>query len=722
MLSAVVPATASPIAHPGDRHGTSRTHAPREITIKTLSVRADLVSGDEVLTRISLPAGAKVSQLHVFLNGREITRAYAMRPNHQIDGLARPLRIGKNRLVAAAGGHRAQLTITAHPVGGPVFAGPQVKPWNCQPGAKDKQCNQKRWFTYHYLPVGTNALSAGVTGVAALSAFQPYNPASPIPTSLIATTTTKTGATVPFIVRQEHGYIDRDQYLIATLWQPGKPWHPWAPQPQFNHRLVITHGASCDTTYGTGESPSVLDPVLLGAGFIVMSHALDNAGHNCNLLTQAESLVMTKQRVIDGYGPVKWTIGMGCSGGSLVQQQVANAYPGIYQGITPQCSFTDAWSSALEYVDYTILLKYFLNPTKWGTGVLWTPLGISQALDHPNVANPVTFTNVIPNSADPSRSCPGVPESKVYKAGTNPHGVKCTLQQYMVNVFGLRKDGFANRPFGNDGVQYGLKGLLNGEISPAAFVDLNAKIGGLTQNATYQKARSKPDLIGLKRVYRSGAVDSANHLDQVAIIDLRGPDPGAFHDVYRTYAMRARLLRNFGTAANQVLWRGLAPLIGDISYADAAVLAMDGWLARVHADHRSVPLARKIIEDKPISLTDRCTDGATVDIPVAACDEVVQSYGTPRMAAGMPMSDDILECRLQPLRRAAYPVTFSDDQWRQLKATFPDGVCNYNKPGVAQRGAIPWLTYQDAKGRVVYGGTPLGSPPRSRVIAAAESH
>ena len=79
---------------------------------------------------------------------------------------------------------------------------------------------------------------------------------------------------------------------------------------------------------------------MLGGGFIVMSHALDHAGHNCNLLTQAESLVMTKEYAIDHYGTVRWTIGSGCSGGSLVQQQVANAYPGVYQGITPQCSFT----------------------------------------------------------------------------------------------------------------------------------------------------------------------------------------------------------------------------------------------------------------------------------------------------------------------------------------------------------------------------------------------
>jgi hypothetical protein len=162
-----------------------------------------------------------------------------------------------------------------------------------------------------------------------------------------------------------------------------------------------------------------------------------------------------------------------------------------------------------------------------------------------------------------------------------------------------------------------------------------------------------------------------------------------------------------------VLWRGLAPIIGDAFYADQAVLAMDGWLARVHADHSARPLAQKIIDDKPLSLTDRCTDGAGTNLPAIACDAVVQAYGTPRMSAGMPESDDVLECRLQPLRRAAYPVHFTDAQWQELEETFPDGVCNYNKPGVGQRGTIPWLTYQRPNGKVIYGGKPLGPPPTS---------
>ena len=512
------------------------------------------------------------------------------------------------------------------------------------------------------------------------------------------------------------GYVDRDQYAVATLYQPGQPWTPVQPQPQFNRKLVLTHGASCDTTYGTGTAPSVMNPVLLGHGYVLASHALDNAGHNCNLATQAESLIMTKEHVIKTYGDLLWTIGTGCSGGSLVQQQVANAYPGLYQAITPQCSFTDAWSSAMEYEDYYMLLQYFEHPDGWSPGTAWTPTQISAVIDHPNPANPITFTNVIPNSGMPSRSCPGVPDDQVYDPTTNPGGVKCTLQDYMVNVFGQRPDGFANRPFDNVGIQYGLEALRTGALSPAQFVDLNTKVGSLDYNGNFQVPRVPADLIGLDRAYTSGAVDSANNLDQVAIIDLRGPDPGAFHDVYRTYAMRNRLLRNFGTAANQVLWRGQAPLIGDATFSDAAVLAADQWVARFTADRRAIPLAQKIREDKPGTLADRCTDGSGHDVPSEACDATVAAYGTPRFAADAPKTDDVLKCQLKPLVTDDYPVEFTADEWAALQQAFPTGVCNYNVRGVKQHGTTPWLTYQNGSGAVAYGGRPLGPAPVSKSL------
>jgi hypothetical protein len=422
---------------------------------------------------------------------------------------------------------------------------------------------------------------------------------------------------------------------------------------------------------------------------------------------------MTNERVIERYGTLRYTIGSGCTGGSLVQQQVANAYPGVYQGISPQCSFTDAWSSAQQYVDYLGLLRYFQDPSTWSRGVAWDPVAIGQVLGHPNIANPITFTTAIPNSSDPSRSCPGVPADQVYDPKTNPRGVKCTLQDYMVNLFGKRRDGFANRGLGNVGIQYGLAGLRNGLLSPQQFVDVNLHGGGIDIRGDRSAARTKADVPGLVRAYAAGAVNSGNNLDKVAIIDLRGPDPGAFHDVYRTYVMRARLLRDFGTAANQVLWRGQAPLIGDPAYADEAIFALDKWLARVEADHRSLPLAQKIIADKPSDVGDRCTNGAGLSLPSEVCDQTVAAYASPRIAAGGPLTDDVLECRLKPLRRDDYNVTFTDAQWADLKKAFPTGVCDYSKPGIGQRGAIGWLTFQDAEGKVVYGGTPLGAPPRS---------
>jgi hypothetical protein len=83
------------------------------------------------------------------------------------------------------------------------------------------------------------------------------------------------------------------------------------------------------------------------------------------------------------------------------------------------------------------------------------------------------------------------------------------------------------------------------------------------------------------------------------------------------------------------------------------------------------------------------------------------------MAAGMPLADDTLQCQLKPMRRDDYPVKFTDAQWQALQRSFPKGVCDYTRPGVDQHGTTPWLTYQDSDGQVVYGGTPLGSPPRS---------
>jgi hypothetical protein len=94
----------------------------------------------------------------------------------------------------------------------------------------------------------------------------------------------------------------------------------------------------------------------------------------------------------------------------------------------------------------------------------------------------------------------------------------------------------------------------------------------------------------------------------------------------------------------------------------------------------------------------------------------VSAYGTPRQGADGPLSEDVMKCQLKPMRREDYPVTFTDAQWQQLQSAFPGGVCDYSKPGVSQHGAVPWLTYQTRRGRVIYGGKRMGRPPRSQRI------
>ena len=159
-----------------------------------------------------------------------------------------------------------------------------------------------------------------------------------------------------------------------------------------------------------------------------------------------------------------------------------------------------------------------------------------------------------------------------------------------------------------------------------------------------------------------------------------------------------------------MIWEGLAPIVGDVKYTTQGLVAMDRWLAAVEADHSSKPLSQKLIADKPADIHDQCSDGLGQVLPgTEACQAIVQAYQTPRMVAGESITTDANKCRLKPLLRTDYyPVQFTDAQWAQLVKVFPDGVCDWSKPGVSQAPTLPWLTYDGA-----VGGKPLGPAPKS---------
>ncbi len=621
---------------------------PASGAIEIMSNRKDLISGGNALVRIRTSEG-KPGQL--LINGSEVESIPFSTSTTEWVGLVEGLEIGENLLeVTFPNNKHLTTTVTNLPIGGPVFSGPQVSPWNCtNSAAVDEQCNQAPTFEFKYMPDSVfkqfvaefDPESPGLPG-----AFMPYDPENPPADKDIASITTDNGTTVPFIVRVEHGVINRDRYQIMALFQPGQPWDALAPQPQWNRKLLIHHGGNVGVSFGMGHAPNgdiagtapegtellLGDSITTGLarGFVTLSTAQANLGHNANLVTAAESLLMSKEHVIEQYGPLRYTIGTGCSGGAIAQQHIANAYPGIYQGLIVQCSYPDVWTTAVQFADYNLINEYFSYklPSKpegileFVESILTAPTLAAQwpaIYGHLPINPLVSDAAFFPAAFPDQESCPGLDaDTPVYHPTERPDGLRCGLIDYMRNQFGERPPevwsaneqllgrGFTGIPLDNVGVQYGLGALQNGAITGQQFLALNRDIGGFNVDIDYQDGRTQGDVSAIQNAYRTGAINTAEHLDTVPIIDLRGPDPGIAHDAFHSWQVRERLEQAHGNANNQVIWFGALPLAGDSIFTTEALLVMDDWLGQIESDDSDAPLPEKIRVNKPGLARDRC--------------------------------------------------------------------------------------------------------------------
>ena len=755
------PASAPDVADAADVADVSVPSAPRvrakkrKIPVVSVSGRPDLISGGDVRVAVAKVPGLLRKRVTVTLNGDDVTKKFKVRPGGRYEALLNDLRLGRNVLKASgvrknagkknAGPDskikfRGRLVITNHPNGGPIFSGPQHGPYICQEGAVDEQCNQPA--TYSFLYKSSNPLQTGL---------QPYDPEDPA--SDVATTTTDTGETVPFIVRREDGFQARDRYTILALWQPGKRWTRYKQQPQFNNKVLIPHGGNCGASYTPGtppledyagtipEIPGFEQSYLtaLGLGFAVLSTALDNTGHNCNIATEAESLLMAKERFVEEYGTIRYTIGTGCSGGAIAQNTIANSYPGIYQGLLTTCTYPDVISPGAQFADYHLMRRYFEDPSLWAPGVVWLPTQIASVEGHISMVNAIAADELLFKSAlNPENDCSGsvdtVPgdRSTRYDSETNPGGVRCSVLDIMKNMIGVRPEsawgeqeqeigeGFAGLPFANIGIEYGLEPLRRGEITVQQFIDLNAKLGGLNVDLDNIPERTVGDINSIGRAYRTGLINEGQHMDQVAIINFGGPDPGIAHDYAHAFWVEDRMaIAQGGKTDNRVMWFGVTPLIGDPGWANESLTAMDRWLTAVEADRSRKSLARKIVVNRPADVTDRCSNvpgilelpgGAGPDRECVLPPQLQLHLSTPREQAGDDVLNDRVACQLRPLDRADYDfllLPMSDAQWATMQEIFPFGVCDYDKPGRGKQDNETWLTYGNRKGEVVYGGRNL---------------
>ena len=698
-LAVALGVTAALLARNGDEPG---------LAVQVLSGRADLVSGGDALLEIVLPRDGQVpAGLTVTVDGRDVTAAFAVRPDGRFLGLVDDLRQARNVVRVAAPEIRgAGMELTNHGSGGPIFAGEQVQPWRCATRAnglgpaRDAQCSTPPVYELLYRPVGSDD-------------FLAYDPDDPPPDAQVQTTTTDEDHTVPYIVRRERGVIDRGIYDIAVLYDPAEDWSPWQPQRGWNRKVYWTFGGSCQPYHAQEPpdgrpdrppSPGALIDHALARGFAVASSAMNVLGSNCNTVVSAEALMMVKEHLLETYGPARYTFGFGGSGGAIQVLQVAEAYPGLLDGVISRSTFADLLTTATENFDCRLLSHYVrvTSPQLWdetsaqallGDGAPSTCDAWIRVFGFPAMLGDPTLGCTVPLRSFTERDPGGIrrtqPEAEwVYHPRRNPDGVRCTIFDYAAEIFGRRADGVAHRPYDNVGVQYGLRALLDGRITAEQYVDLNARIGSLDLDYRFQPSRVAAAEPALAAAYRSGQVVSGTGLGQVPVLDASYAPPAArIHSSHHSWKLRERLIAANGSADNHVIRVGAGER--------ELFRLMDRWLARLEADTGPGTPLERIARTKPKRAVDSGTPDGT----------------TPRMRAGAPLRDDILKCRLMPLDRTDYaPVAFTDGQWRRLQSVFPDGVCDWSQPGVGQTTTVPWATYAGE------GLAPLGPPPRSEPL------
>src|SRR6266513_3304552 len=568
---------------------------PSNFEIVSLSNRADLVSGGDALLEVRVPKNVALNTVRLSLNGHDVTGAFtANAAARTLRGLVSGLVEGRNDFVAgeSRGGREAHLVITNHPIGGPVLLGSQTTPWICatptpvaasgnKPAsnasglttfAVDAQCNIATEYKLFYRTTTAGCSSAlpdpsPPAPPPTNNCFKPYTPGTTPPD--LRMTTTTAGLVVPYIVRVERGTLNRGIYDIAVLFDPAQPWSALAPQAQWNGKVGYTFGASTGQPRLQFRSEqNWADDSALSRGFMVVDNSLTDSLYNSNRILVAETLMMMKEYIVDAYGEIKYTLGNGCSGGSIQQNTAASIFPGLLDGIQPSCDYPDSITTGMEVTDCVLLVNFYAGPD-------WTALmtGLSQAqihakkaainghLDHrgcqswntscgfnnkpgnfvPFVVIDQTTGAMAPVGA-PRNNC-RLPAALVYDPVTNPNGTRCGDPDLSAAVWGTT----AGIPAGstrarqtgdNVGIQYGLSALLAGAITPEEFVTLNEKIGGFDADFNRSAARTNADLPALDIAYRAGIVSSGKNLGKLPIIDSRGYDEQGIHYIWRSFAER----------------------------------------------------------------------------------------------------------------------------------------------------------------------------------------
>jgi hypothetical protein len=592
------------------------------------------------------------------------------------------------------------------------------------------------------------------------------NPGGPLPSD-IAMTTTLDGQTVPYIVRWERGTNNRFIYSVAML-APVTETDPEQPDDSlWNGRLVFSlqGGVAIGRTQGSVSTSARLPDDQLKLGYAVLNSTGLRTNTHYNLQLGGETALMLKEHFVEDHGVPLYTVGVGGSGGAIQQYVYAQNHPGLLDAAIPQYSYSDMITQAVHVGDCELLEYYFeatdrFNP-KWqdvlnrraieGLNASRMPSMDQDEADDWNdlyfLYGLLGFSAPVP---EPGSTVPAITECRRAWFGLTPlvlnptftnvsdldklaqgvDGVDWTHAGDLVNIYGVDGTGFGRNPWDNVGVQYGLQALVDGVITPAEFLDLNAQVGSWKEPADMvldgfpfvgnnpfdfdpwsarnmnlspdggitPAARRSGDITGINAAYESGMRFDGD-ID-IPVIDWRHylEEELDMHHSHQSFATRSRLRIARGNSDNQVIWFTDARPFVAFDQTPEAFEVIDEWMANLRANPE-----QGVAGNKPPRAVDRCFttlgdeiaagddvwDGILDDDPPGACTEVFPLHRTTRIVAGGPIEGGIFKCATKSVAAAIVDGDYgswvpSAAERARLEEIFPDGVCDWSQDDVGR--------------------------------------
>jgi hypothetical protein len=755
--------------------GAGRGAAAR---LEIVSSPPQYVSGGDARVVISAAPGLR-RHLELWLNGRKLMDADALPATTDgFEGVVAGLRNGPNTLELRHKGRVVmdRLALKNHPITGPMFSGPQQQPFMCTTtqGAVGRQPVVESATGPGFPVFDASGNRIGYTRTCSIDTFVTYwyrtttnqwqlLPADGSTPANMQRITLADGREVDFIVRQERGSINRFLYSFAMLAPRGED--PSSPDLSlWNRRLQywFQGGVAIGHSQGTLHS-GAMNADILRTGQAIVHSSGNNTGTHYNLQVAAETAMMTKERFVERYGRPLYTYGLGGSGGAIQQYILQQNSPGILDAALPVQSYPDMVTQTIHVGDCELLEHYMdatdrANP-KWRVTKNRTWLvgfnaeeGFARVNDALAPLKQALGYSTAPGSTECIPGWRGLsplamnphygqaPNQQLYEPQSEVAAIRWTHYDDLRNIYGVDATGAARPTWDNVGVQYGLRSLRAGLITPEEFLHLNWHVGGwkhpsqmvqegfpffgttpaevnraltvpgyfdpwsrrnmnLSPGPDQPAPRTEGDPLAMRAAYTSGMVFGGKL--SLPTIDHRQYMERELdmHNVHQSFAVRQRVVQAMGHSDHLVIWfTDTVPGQPKASNTFDAIAVMDEWMANIRANPK-----KGIAANRPARAVDSCFDvhGQLLYAGADAWDGILDNkhpgpctqrfpiYGTSRTVAGAPIEGGIYRCALKPVEQAIADGTYgswmpSGAQVAALRQIFPQGVCDYSKPDQAR--------------------------------------